>query len=81
MGNDLRNVSAESAQILKNTDAIAVSQDPMAKMGVRVNTTSTAQVWARCVPFLDRIAALFFVPLIFFLGVWRPKKPAKTDHF
>jgi len=50
MGNDLRNVSAESKQILLNKDAVAVSQDQLGKMGIRhksFNSTSPTQVWFR----------------------------------
>mmetsp|Transcript_9473 Transcript_9473/g.26458 ORF Transcript_9473/g.26458 Transcript_9473/m.26458 type:complete len:530 (-) Transcript_9473:73-1662(-) len=50
MGNDLRNVSAESAAILLNSDAIAVSQDALGAMGIRLpgyTATSSTQVWAR----------------------------------
>jgi hypothetical protein len=53
MGNDMRNISAESKAILMNRHAIAVSQDPLGQMGIRlspnasatqVNTTSTRVV-------------------------------------
>jgi len=47
MGNDMRNVSDESLAILKNTDAIAVSQDPMGQMGIRISNNTATQVWAR----------------------------------
>ena len=36
MGNDMRNVSQDSQAILKNKDAIAVSQDPLGQMGIRL---------------------------------------------
>jgi hypothetical protein len=47
MGNDLRNVSAESKAILLNKAAIAVDQDPLGKMGRRVNTSSESEIWMR----------------------------------
>jgi len=49
MGNDLRNVSAASAAILKNPRAIAVNQDPLGQMGLRVQggDATASQVWAR----------------------------------
>lgn len=47
MGNDMRNVSAESMAILQNEDAIAVSQDPLGQMGIRISNNSATQVWAR----------------------------------
>lgn len=50
MGNDLRKVTAESAAILLNKDALAVSQDPLGKMGIRhekFSSSSPTQVWYR----------------------------------
>merc|ERR1719454_551540 len=47
MGNDLRKVPDASKAILQNTDAIAVSQDPLGKMGVRISEDVSLQVWAR----------------------------------
>ena len=48
MGNDVRNVSAASAAILKNADAIAVDQDARGLMGGRLSTDRAgAQTWAR----------------------------------
>jgi hypothetical protein len=48
MGNDLRNVSEASKAILLNKDAIAVSQDPLGQMGLRLTKTAAeTQVWAR----------------------------------
>jgi hypothetical protein len=47
MGNDLRNVSKESKAILTNGDAIAVSQDKLGQMGIRISNNTAQQVWAR----------------------------------
>merc|ERR1712107_850350 len=50
MGNDLRKVSAESKAILLNQQAIAVSQDPLGKMGRRhplFTSESPTRVWSR----------------------------------
>jgi hypothetical protein len=47
MGNDMRNVSAASKAILFNERAIAVSQDPLGKMGIRLTPNQQKQVWAR----------------------------------
>lgn len=44
MGNDMRNISDESLAILKNQDAIAVSQDPLGQMGIRLSNDTTTQV-------------------------------------
>ena len=51
MGNDLRNITDASKAILLNKHAIAVDQDPLGKMGYRVNVTADGhgQVWARSV--------------------------------
>ena len=47
MGNDLRNVSAASRAILLNARAIAVSQDPLGQMGIRITGDTPQQVWAK----------------------------------
>jgi hypothetical protein len=47
MGNDVRTVSAASAAILKNADAIAVDQDARGVMGGRLSTDHISQTWAR----------------------------------
>merc|ERR1712070_1091938 len=47
MGNDLRSVPDTSKAILQNKDAIAVSQDPLGKMGGRITGDVSQQVWAR----------------------------------
>lgn len=44
MGNDMRNISADSLAILKNADAIAVSQDPLGQMGIRLSNDTATQV-------------------------------------
>jgi len=59
MGNDLRNISAASKAILLNKGAIKVDQDPLGKMGLRVNKTSQAQVWARELDGGDVAVALY----------------------
>lgn len=47
MGNDLRNIPDDSKAILQNKDAIAVSQDPLGKMGIRLGDDAPTQVWSR----------------------------------
>jgi len=47
MGNDLRSVSDEAKAILQNRDAIAVSQDPLGRMGARISKNEDTQVWSR----------------------------------
>lgn len=62
MGNDLRSVSEESKAILLNQDAIAVSQDPLGKMGIRhpsYNSSSRTQVWYRELVNGDVAVALY----------------------
>lgn len=48
-GNDVRNMSSETLEILTNTEVIAVNQDPMGKPGIRVyqSADKTAEVWSR----------------------------------
>jgi len=59
MGNDLRKVSSLSKSILLNRDAIKVNQDPLGKMGRRLNTTSATQLWARELDDGDVAVALY----------------------
>jgi len=61
MGNDPRNISAESLAILMNKDAIAVDQDALGQMGVRLDNSSAApqQRWARTLANGDVAVALY----------------------
>lgn len=61
MGNDMRNVSAASMAILTNAHAIAVNQDPLGQMGLRLENSSTAptQRWARVLANGDVAVALY----------------------
>jgi len=60
MGNDLRNVSADSKAILLNKNAIAVSQDSLGQMGIRLSPgTTKQQVWARNMANGDVAVALY----------------------
>ena len=59
-GNDMRNVSAESRAILMNKHAVAVSQDPLGQMGIRLSPNASAtQVWARVLANGDMAVALY----------------------
>lgn len=59
MGNDMRNVSAASLAILKNKDAIAISQDPLGQMGIRLTPDIPQQIWARVLANGDIAVALY----------------------
>ncbi len=61
MGNDLRNVSVNSKNILLNKDAIAVNQDALGQMGLRLTKTADAptQIWARNLENGDVAVALY----------------------
>merc|ERR1712137_748606 len=62
MGNDLRQVSNESKEILLNRDAIAVNQDPLGRMGIRhprYPSNSSTQVWYRELVGGDVAVALY----------------------
>jgi hypothetical protein len=77
MGNDMRNVTAGSAShaILTNPRAIAIDQDPLGQMGIRVsgNDSSAAQVWARTLANGDIALVLFNA-----LGGVPPPPPCKA---
>ena len=47
MGNDLRNVSDAAKAILLNEEVIAVDQDSMGKMALRLTPKGDTEVWAR----------------------------------
>lgn len=50
MGNDLRKISEDALEILMNRDMVAVSQDPLGQMGIRLpqfTSESRTSIWAR----------------------------------
>jgi hypothetical protein len=47
MGNDLRNVSDGARAVLLNADVIAIDQDPLGKMGLRMTPKNSTEVWVR----------------------------------
>jgi len=59
MGNDLRTVSNSSRAILLNPEAIAVDQDEMVMMGLRLYTDAQQEVWARNLTDGSMAVALF----------------------
>jgi len=59
MGNDMRQVANDSLEILLNEHAIAVSQDPLGQMGIRLTGDTSAQVWARKMANGDVAVALY----------------------
>jgi len=62
MGNDVRQVPAQSRDLLLNRAAIAVSQDPLGRMGTLLpafDASSQTQVWARPLSGGDVAVALF----------------------
>lgn len=59
MGNDMRQVANESKDILFNEHAIAVSQDPLGQMGIRLTGNTATQVWARKMENGDVAVALY----------------------
>lgn len=46
-GNDLRNMSKETLEILTNREVLAVDQDSLGKQGVRVAKDGDLEVWAK----------------------------------
>ena len=57
IGSDIRNISKDILEILTNSEAIAVNQDPLGVQGHRVNMTSDgAKVWAG--PLADHSVAV-----------------------
>lgn len=65
MSNDLRDIKKEFSDLLKNKEIIAVNQDPMGKMGKRVQKNGNIEIWTRPISPLDTdgkpsYAVLFF---------------------
>lgn len=69
-GNDLRNMSAETLEILSNREAIAVDQDPLGRQGERVATRDGVEVWVK--PLHDGSQAI---------GVFNRTETATTARF
>lgn len=46
-GNDLRNMSLETIEILTNKEVIAVNQDPLGKQGVKFMDMGDREIWAK----------------------------------
>jgi hypothetical protein len=59
MGNDMRKVANDSLEILFNEHAIAVSQDPLGQMGIRLTGNTSSQIWARKMGNGDVAVALY----------------------
>lgn len=57
-GNDLRNMSEETLDILTNKSLIAINQDPLGKQGVRVHKADSVEVWVK--PLADGSKAIAF---------------------
>jgi alpha-galactosidase len=55
-GNDIRDMSQETKDILLNKEVIAVDQDKLGKQGTRVAKTGDAEVWSR--PLADGALAV-----------------------
>jgi len=58
-GNDLRDMSAETKEILMNKEAIAVDQDVMGKVGVKVRDDGDLEVWVKQLADGSRGVVLF----------------------
>lgn len=81
MGNDMRNVSEASKDILMNADAISVSQDSLGQMGLRLTSSSQVaqQIWYRNLANGDVAVGLYNKQGV--LQVAIPGPPCSTwDH-
>jgi alpha-galactosidase len=59
IGCDVRNLDAESASLLMNTEALAVNQDALGKPGRRIKLIGTCEVWRK--PLADGSTAIAVV--------------------
>ncbi|KAG8197067.1 hypothetical protein JTE90_004334 [Oedothorax gibbosus] len=65
MSNDLRDIKKEFSDLLKNKEIISVNQDPLGKMGKRVQKNGNIEIWTRPISPQDKdgkpsYAVLFF---------------------
>ena len=58
-GNDLRNMTDETKEILTNKEVIAVDQDPLGKGGYRLSKDGETEVWIKPLANGDTAVALF----------------------
>lgn len=58
ISSDLRTISEESLEILKNTEVIAVNQDPLGKQGYVISESGSCRTWVRPLSG-ERFAILF----------------------
>lgn len=58
-GNDLRNMSQETIEILTNKEVIAVDQDPLGIQGTRVRQSNEQEVWSKLLADSSRAVVLF----------------------
>ncbi len=60
-GNDLTNMSAQTLDVLTNSELIAVDQDPAGEQGIKMAGTSIVQIWAKPLgtDFNTKAVALF----------------------
>jgi alpha-galactosidase len=58
-GNDLKNMSAETKEILTNKEVIAVDQDALGMQGRRIKKEGDTEVWAKQLKDGSRAAILF----------------------
>ena len=58
-GNDIRSMTPEIAEILKNKEVIAVDQDPMGLQGRRIRRDGETEVWAKQLNDGGRAVVLF----------------------
>jgi alpha-galactosidase len=58
-GNDLRDMSEETKEILMNKEAIAVDQDSLGKVGVKVRDDGDLEVWVKQLADGSRAVVLF----------------------
>lgn len=53
LGNDVRNMSKETAEILTNKEVIAIDQDVLGIQGFRYTTKDSVEVWAKPLAYSD----------------------------
>ena len=59
-GNDLRDMTDDTLEILTNSEVIAVNQDPLGVQGVPISESTTLEVWAKQLEGDDTYAVILF---------------------
>ena len=58
-GNDVRDMSSDTKNILTNSEVIAIDQDPLGRQGFRVSKEAGVEIWEKQLANGDLAVAMF----------------------